>query len=95
MRAVGDLASAYDQCSGVLFVDLTSAFASINRLLAFGGPSSPEELSARLKVEGFAPDACRRFVDAISALDIWHSMSRGARKDLNHMQAFLAAGLDS
>ena len=65
MHAVGGLASAYDQCYGVLFVDLTAAFASIDRLLAFGGPSSSEELGARLRTEGYAPEACRKFVDAI------------------------------
>ena len=74
MRAISDYATAYDVSSGVLFVDLTAAFSSIDRMLALGPPTSPEDIGKRLKDAGASDDVIARFILAIQSLDVWQSM---------------------
>ena len=54
-----------------VFVDLKSAFASIERALVFPTPEGPEDLASRLAARGFHEADVRCVVESAMAIDAW------------------------
>ena len=76
MRAYFDAARALGRSAAVLFVDLTTAFASVQRELAFSSGDVPTAALARLQEIGWTESDLRDVRDVFTEV-VWRSASEG------------------
>jgi hypothetical protein len=71
LRAMADITLARNFSFSAVFVDLSTAYASMNRRLAVGSDITDVELAARLRASGFDKDSIVRILSELRTLKVW------------------------